>query len=687
MRFCRRQLERIAVESPENLVLLDNDSLIQLYRQEVCDEQLQGNCLAELYVRWFVGDSCKLANVEQFLGEVTPGGVPPVLLDMRTIQDCLQKDAIDEKLASPLWSCVDAADECIERIVHRRMRRLLTQVDGFIPVYDVGGAGTGLFIPFEIIARSPGVSVAAVDAADKTIGKWNRPARRILGTRWQVRVLYRQGKDMPPLSERSFLLPIQVALWKKAGMIPKFNSWQLLFTGDIDSAGRVVSVRTEEKEVGVSAVFQRGVCLVAPSDAPPGKEMRGISPIPSGLCGEELLNAVRGKVEQLKGCLFSRDYALNRLPFLEREIRHEIVGEWNRQIARVDALLKVLGRHVEPLGHLRLLMLKSAAYCHSGRTVEALKENARAMTFARDRGFAYEALRLEIEQLVEFQDSQRFDDIARLTRPLLSRINSTKLKDDDCDDLLMRYHGTLGQIQMEQALLGLGKTKPGQAKSSLEKAHACARRLKRPGDEIQDLNYLHLWFAYFNPLSEETVELQREIEGFILSLDSAAERAKNQAYLRRQAALAAFMKWRCTGVVDDEWRMLKSPPSGSERWLVTVFMRVKGALAAAAGDVKVAEECFDVGEQSLPMDGRWNCANDELSPGGVFAQIRLALLVQACCSLAGISPESSSRYRALAEDLVNACPKVRSRFRVSELIESLKRPSETDPRRLPVLYY
>lgn len=687
MKFNRRLLKRIAVELPENLVLLENEDLMQLYRRETCDEQLQGNCLAELYARWFVGDAGMLKEVERFLDEVTPEGVPAVLLSLRVAQDCLQTDEIGEMLASPLWSSAGPADECIERAVYGRLRRLLTQVDGFVPVYAVNNSSGGLFIPFEIVRRPPGRSSSAVDADDKAIESWSRPARRILGKDWQVRVHYRQRKDMPALSERSFLLPLQVALWKKIGAVPRFNSWQLLFTGDIDAAGRIVPVREKEKAAGVLATFQRKVRLVAPSDKLPAKEVEGIAPIPAGLNGDELLNAVRGKVEQLKGCLFSRKYALDRLPWLEREVRHEAVGEWDSQIARVDALLKVLGRHVAPWEHLRLVMLKSAAYCHSGRTGEALRENARALACARDCGLVYEALRLEIEQLVEFQDSQRFDDIARLARSLFARIKAANLKEADRIDLLMRYHGTIGQIEMEQSILGLGKVKPAQAKVSLLKAHEYARQLNRPGDELQDLNYRHLWFAYFDPLNEEMEELAREIEGFFPSLDSAGERVKNLGFFRRQAALAAFMKWRCTGEVDSGWRMLKRPPSGCDKWLDATFMRAKGALAAASGDAKAAVACFDAGEKSFPAENWWSSSGDELSPGGVLAQIRLALLVQACCSLVRLAPERSSRYRDLAKSLIDACPKVCFRFRVAELVELLNCPSGIDPREIPILYY
>jgi len=688
MKFSKQDLKKIAIEQPENLVLLDNADLARLYRDETCDEQLQGNCLAELFVRWFVGDSLKLKEVERALSEFTPGGVPTSLLGMRTSQDLLQDDEVREALATPLWTCADAAEELIERIVRVRLRRLMLQVDGYVPVYHVAGDGMGLFLPFELIPRTAGRSPSAVDFDGKIVKDWNRPARDILGAKWTMRVFYRQRKEVPLLAGRSFLFPLLVARWRKEGLVPKFKPWQQLFTGEIDADGRTVPVKTEEKSAGAAAVFQSDVRLIAPSDSPYAREERGISPVPSGIAGEPLLNAVRSRIEQLRACRFSRDYALSRLPCLEHEIRQETVGEWDRQIACVDTLLKVLGKHVAPREHLRLVMLKSAAYCHSGRTSQALRENRRALSFARENGMAYEALRLEVEQLVEFQDSQCFDEIAQLAKPLAIRIRKARLQPEERLDLLMRYHGTIGQIQMEEALLGIGKINAAQAKSNLEKAHGYARELKRPGDELQDLNYLNLWYSFFEPAGPELVELQREIHGFIATLESEGERIKNLGYFRRQAMLALFMRWRLTGEVSSGWRNLKTPPEGSDGWLAASCMKMRGALAAAAGDAKTALRCFDEGEENFPCRAWWNGDGDELASGPVFAQIRLSLLVQAACSLAALGLEKDATdYRNKALELFEACPSLLRRVGAAACHRLLLAKNLPGPRSLPLFYY
>ena len=690
MKFCRRSLLRIAVGQPENLALVTAKDLMDLYRGETCDERCQGNCLAELYMRWFVGDAEKLKTVEMFLQGATPGGLPARLLGMRMGQDMLREEEVREAFAAPLWPCDDEAGRTVEHLVRERLRSLLVQVDGFVPVYDATENGVGFFIAFEIIPRGNGRSSPfVVDASGRVVANWNKLACRILGDKWMLRVLYRQSRDVPPLTGRSFLLPLLVAFWKKEGDVPNFHPWHLLFTGDVDAAGRTVPVKTEEKSAGVQAAFQHAVRLVAPSDCPYGEETRGVDPIPSGISGAQLLEVVRSRIEQLAKCRFTVAYARDRLPSLEHEIRQETASEWSKQIARVEAMLRILGRHVAPREYLRLAMLRSAAYCHSGQTGAALRENARALAFAREKGMVYEALRLEIEQLVEFQDSQRFDEIARLVKSLSGRLGKAACGEAQRKDLLMRYHGTMGQIQMEEGLLGVGKGRASQAKKNLEKAHEYARALGSMGDQIQDLNYLHLWYALFDPENEELVELDREIGSLVPLLESEGERCKNMAFFRRQRAVAAFMTWRRTGDVPLGWEELKAPPHGSETWLTASFMKMKGALAASAGNADVARNCFDVGNTAFPLKNWWAAEGDVLSCGPVFAQIRLALLVQACCSLEelGLHGEAED-YRWQALGLFRACPALTRRIGAEVCRKALEEGKTLPPARsLPVFYH
>ena len=683
-----------AAEAPENFVLLSDDELKRTYSRTGCDRQAAGACLGELVVRWLVGDSDRkdVADIERFLAGEMPGGcIPDELLALRVCP-------ASENVPARLWEARDGQTldcEVVEPIVRHRVSSLFSGLDGYVPVYSLVDKMAS-FIPFNLVSRQDG-GPSAVDCAGNVIEAWNEAAWQVLGDEWRMEVHYRQRSDAPVLFGRSFMLPLQVALWKRRGDLPAFLPWMMLFTGVIDKNTGVQPVQVEEKRSGVAARYQHDVKLVAPSGEHFADELCGIDALPVGLKDEKLLKAVRDRVETLSTLWMSRgyrDYALRRLPDFDCELRHETLGEWDRQIARIDAMLKVLGRHSATKQYLQLIMLKSAVYCHSGRTALALQENQKAREFAESNGLVYEALRLAIEELVEFQDSQRFDEIGELSGPLEERIASADVTETQRLDLRMRFNGTMGQVQMERGLLGLDAEAENRARELLEQALECAKELerieqgRRGGDVLQDLNYKHLWHVLFRPESPELEELAEEMRQNCQSLASQAESVKNAAYESRQKMLLHYLEWKKSGRVSGNWRLITSPDRGSSSWLKASFMKMKGALLAASGKGEEAKNAFKEGTEALPVCGWWKLEDDVLSFGGVFAQIRLELLVQAFCSLLAVGLiDAAEDYRRQALTFVEEFPNVRKRAKFQELEDLLRSEVAPDPRALPILYY
>ena len=680
---------RWAVEAPENLVLLTGDELIRTYRQSGCDRQSAGACLGELVIRWLVGDSDRgeAKAIERFLREVSPDeSIPDGLLTLRL-------DPSPDKIPSRIWNDKGDVDQSVvEPMVRERLASLFSSVDGYVPVYSLEDRSAA-FVPFhlELAARE---GIAAIDASGRVIEAWNAAAGQVLGPKWCMKVHYRQRQDAPALVGRSFMLPLQVALWKHEGKLPAFSPWALLFTGVIEVDRGVLPVQTDEKQRGVEARFQHDVKLVAPSDVDFAEETSGIDAIPAGLVGENLLKAVRARIEALSQSWMSRSYILHRLPDFDFEIRHETLHGWDCQIACADEMMKVLGRISAPKQYLRLLMLKSAAYCHSGRTSQALLTNRQAREFAEANGLVYESLRLAIEELVEFQDSQRFDEILQLANVLDERISSAKVTESENLDLRMRFNGTMGQVQMERGLLGLDSEAIRKAKQLLREAVFCANELeslepgKYSGEVLQDVNYLFLWYVLFDPESPDLQECKEEMLTNCRRLESESERIKNSAYESRQLMLMAYLRWKRTGEVSEGWERIPAPARGSESWLAASFWKMKGALLASAGQSAYALAAFDSGNAALPVRDWWKDQEDLLSSGGVFAQIRLELLVQAFCSLSALGRnEAAEDYRNQARSLIDELPGVRKRIGFSELEKLLISPEKSDPKTLPVLYY
>ena len=172
------------------------------------------------------------------------------------------------------------------------------------------------------------------------------------------------------------------------------------------------------------------------------------------------------------------------------------------------------------------------------------------------------------------------------------------------------------------------------------------------------------------------------------SLGSEAECVKNAAYEARQEMLSHYLKWKRTGSVSGDWERILPPGRGSHSWLKASFMKMRGALLAASGRGDEAAKAFKEGADALPMCKWWKCEDDSLSFGGVFAQIRLELLVQAFCSLSAVGLiDDAEGYRGQALALVEEFPNVRKRAKFQELDDLLKCKEAPDPRALPILYY
>ena len=147
----------------------------------------------------------------------------------------------------------------------------------------------------------------------------------------------------------------------------------------------------------------------------------------------------------------------------------------------------------------------------------------------------------------------------------------------------------------------------------------------------------------------------------------------------RQRSLAILNTWRAGGEVPDADTLVECRiPLDAEGWLIAANRRHLGALAAAAGDIAEAKRCFKEGDEALPLARCW---------APVLASIRLALLVQAACSLQEEDATTATLYFQEAGD-------VEAMFGESKLFKSIKaerwislvRPG-ADSRNLPKFYY
>jgi tetratricopeptide (TPR) repeat protein len=291
---------------------------------------------------------------------------------------------------------------------------------------------------------------------------------------------------------------------------------------------------------------------------------------------------------------------------------------------------------------------------------------------------------------VSAQDEGDLDFFLKLKDNIGTRIEEHPRR--EYDDLRMRYYGTLAQAEMWGVCLNLNGYDRLRAKKYAEKALETAKRIAfsvpddadaTKIDEVesnvqQDMNYLHLGYALFEPGTDGERNQCRIAEEHLLSL-SEHSRRKNRMFLQRQKSLALLNGWQKSRVIPDRELVEDAKaPIDSGGWLIAANRSHLGTLYAAIGDFEEAKRLFQEGEAALSFD---KC----FSP--VLASIRFILLVRAACSLRMKDSATAEGYYQKAEE-------VKVKFGESKLFKLMNAEflisvaqTEADSRNLPQFYY
>ena len=407
----------------------------------------------------------------------------------------------------------------------------------------------------------------------------------------------------------------------------------------------------------------------------------------SGLDEQSVFQRIRDELERMPGCVkMNRDYALQRLPDMASNVDRENYCRWNEVAGQLEQIKTALSSRRDPVTWLEFYSLMATALCHAGRTEDSRRCVSDAMAFARENGYLAKALRLQVTAAVNAQDDGEMDEYRVLASGLEEELSC--FDGSDKDDLLMRYHGTAAQANAWGALYGMEGFTEASAKKHAEIAVSIAQSIansavpdKRDEAEsnlAQDLNYRHLVFAIFEPGTKAEEMAFRDAQQQLNELSEKAAKT-NRYHQMRQKSLALLNAWRAGGAVPGKDTIGNCRlPLDAEAWLIAANRRHLGALAAAAGDIAEAKRCFKEGDEALPLARCW---------APVLASIRLALLVQAACSLQEEDATTATLYFQEAGD-------VEAMFGESKLFKSIKaerwislvRPG-ADSRNLPKFYY
>ena len=640
----------IAEKYPGNLIFCDSEALLSIAEDSWNSMTCRANCLAELLIRLYLNGEEKLQTESgtttlrnRVAGILSHGEVSAFLYAVMPLKTFRP----DNARRLELWNRNHPLSLSCRAALRERLRTFF-RADGVIPVQS--GDSKGWMIPFELRQGKSRYAVSDLDG--NVIDEWNEAVSELEIAPYSVRVHCHAAPAMRgnPASfiGRSLMLPVWTAFQKKKEILPDYNPFKFVLSGAFDRDGVLSKVDINGKAAELAEHYRDALFLIPESCDISGldaESAKNIYALPNEL-KEDLIPSIRRKAEQSQE--MTLNYAIRRLPSLCDDVRYYHHGDWNEIIRILEATAK-FDEDDNPMEYLLNLSLQSEAHCHNGNTKKALEINEKAYAFATEHGEDYVllALRLQIGKLVLLTDEEDFDEIAQISPDLEKRIEQS-----GDPGLQMRYHGTMGQFCAYGILAEIQGCSKEQSLEHFKKAKDCAFKLGKIEDKRQDLNYLHLWHALFEPGTEAEKNALDRAGKMLAPQGEETEKSdniiRNKRYLLRQQLLA------CYRLLPDN-RETKDRPSfeafdmeleGSDHtWIRALSYKYLGALesdaarrepdgSASEEHEKHARQCFENALQPLNENGP------------IIDLIRLTI----CCE--AFRSTNNPKYRKMAEELI-----------------------------------
>ncbi|MGN0878616.1 MAG: hypothetical protein ACI4WT_04085 [Oligosphaeraceae bacterium] len=614
-------LLQTAETAPENLVLFGTQTLIEASR----DAAVPDGVLAELLARCFLCQAAdrNLANVTQdhlspdewcdFLAWLPDDG-------QQALTPAAQEAAVqrlEQSFVSPT----------LRQAVGLRFRRLL-KADGVLPLmlHPSVESVKVILVPFCLEPDATGV----VDLTGQDIRNRlgypacsDRLSRLPIPARAQ---LLCRGLDGLDWDTEAIALPLLMAWWRRqagADGLPAFSPYALVAVGALNDE-RLLQPVVAVRELAAEVARQLPEATFAYPDNGEERFAAGQRRLPLAPCRplDEVRQCLQECAEQLAD--WDWRYLSQRLDALVAQVRTWNVTRWEVLQERLERASHI-SRIEHPQEYLLNLMLRSEASCHFGDTQTAARLNEKARQFAARQGDACrrQLLHLEISRLVLHQDNEDFAAVAAAAPDLEQRL--AELADDD---LIMRFHGTMGQAHAYGALANVLGFSQQEAKRHLDLAVEAAIRTGSDADIAQDLNYRFLYYALFMPNGEEASGAYEDAFAKVreLQAQNALVGDKNLLFLTRIQAFGWYRVLLSGGQphearLTSALRRLLRSEAGSNNWLGATTAKYLAALDAALGRTEQARE-------------RFRLALDVLTATtGILGMIRLTICAEAYRSL------------------------------------------------------
>ena len=603
--------EEVASSSPRNAVLSSDRVLIDALKGTSVERRV---ARAELAVRYYLSPRkfkvlCKEGGCD-VAAELSAWIGPVAFMDFMTecgrCESCASPGQQVERAFRKLTGgACRLSDEDVVALRSAFLPWLIA--DGVIPVFNSDGS---YLLPFSFGCKQVEAPRVTDWEGRGEFEVWTAAIRRMdVGIDRDIRVAIDKVGSVRDCGN-SLMLPVLMAWWRNrvapSDRLPRYSPIRFIATGAFEG-GRVGEVQTEEKEAKIDRDVDNGF-LVRPG----GGQVRGSVPVGFDLTAT--IACIREMAELQYDAEPSN--AGRRLTELDAAVRRGRSEGWETLIQRLDRLWGVQDPDVDDESYLRGLMLRSAARCHAGMTEEALELNREAMDKARGNvRFLPQLLRLRIEELVLLEDEEDFTRTFALAADLEKDLNEFVASEKESDralDLVMRFHGTMGQAVAYAALSGAENRSPEAAKRHFEMAFKSAvelalRSKDRTGcgkeiDEAvyncgQDANYLLLWAALFGVDDiPAAAEKARRFATRSRQNGAVDDAVKNDRYRHRFEALGLYRVVLAgqTEITSEEFPEIEREVGDMDcdPWIRATIGKYLGAIAAANGDADRARKWF-----------------------------------------------------------------------------------------------
>lgn len=227
--------EQISRKYPANLIFCQTEDLLAIVsNEEDYSEQVRIPCIAELFTRYCLWNK-EESQIASVLDQILPNRERQSL-DIMLNQDIMQS-LFGSKKSIELWPASTPYSQRCEALAKNRLREVLSQVDGFIPVYFTTEQQDGYFIPFHFEECSPQNEANICDLQGKIIEAWQPNYQKIIDptTKLLTCVIHCcQNNLLPPLEGNSFMLSIFIAYQRYLRKLPHYPAHCLFATGSIE---------------------------------------------------------------------------------------------------------------------------------------------------------------------------------------------------------------------------------------------------------------------------------------------------------------------------------------------------------------------------------------------------------------------------------------------------------------------